>query len=158
MENKQITNHAAAGKIIRAFLKKEGIPGRVRGCAFAGGNAVDVYLENQTPAIREKVEAFANQFQYGNFDGMIDLYEYTNRRDDIPQVKFVFVKNELLGDLKQKIWNYLLAAYVGMEDAPKDAKDADNFYNKRFDAYGYALIGRMFHGGYMDEGFWNQNV
>ena len=33
-----------------------------------------------------------SKYEYGRFDGMQDLYEYTNVRDDIPQTKYLFIE------------------------------------------------------------------
>ena len=62
--------------------------------------AVDVNLTDVSPATRRAIEAYVRQFQYGHFDGMIDLYEYSNQRDDIPQVKFAQVHVEYSPELR----------------------------------------------------------
>ncbi len=86
---KRVTPHAAAAKQIRGILKTA-FPHTtftVHARSFAGGDAVDVrWIDG--PITRE-VDALIGQYEYGSFDGMQDLYEYTNRRDDIPQVKYV---------------------------------------------------------------------
>lgn len=88
---KQISEHAACAKAIRQYLKAEGIKGRVRSECFAGGTSVNIRLDASTSEEQlEQVSAHVSQYKYGAFDGMIDLYEYDNRRDDIPQVKYVF--------------------------------------------------------------------
>lgn len=90
--SKQISNHAAAAKMIRAELKKNGIKARVRASSASMTSSVNVdILQDILPATRDAIEAFANRFQYGHFDGMTDCYEYSNNRDDLPQVRFVFV-------------------------------------------------------------------
>lgn len=89
---KQISNHAAAAQI-RKMLKKHGIKARVRASSYAGGSSVNVkILDDVLPATLEQIEAFANRYQYGHFDGMTDCYEYSNRNEELPQVKFVFVE------------------------------------------------------------------
>ena len=37
------------------------------------------------------VEAITSKYKLGHFDGMTDSYEYSNRRDDVPQVAYVFL-------------------------------------------------------------------
>ena len=74
---------------------------------FANGNSVDIHW-NLGPTTDE-IEKLVGQFQYGHFDGMIDLYEYSNTRDDIPQAKFVqsqrdFRNEEEIANNKLK-WN-----------------------------------------------------
>jgi len=90
------TDHAQVGKAIKAELKKHGIKASVRGKIFSGGDSVDVSIDAiqgdrvLCPATIAKVEAFAKSFQMGHFNGMEDIYEYSNRGEG-PQVKFVFV-------------------------------------------------------------------
>ena len=88
---KQLSNHAAAAAAIRAQLKAAGVKGSVKAESYAGGCSVRVRLAECLPATKREVEAFANQYQYGHFDGMDDSYKYSNRRDDLPQVTYVFV-------------------------------------------------------------------
>ena len=90
---KELTTHAHAAKLIRAELKRRGSKGSVRSSIYAGGSSVhaDVY-EDLRPEAREELDAWCKQFQQGHFDGMVDLYEYSNRRDDLPQVKYVFLQ------------------------------------------------------------------
>ena len=121
---KQISNHAHAAKLIRAELKKHGIKGRVRASSASMTSSVDVYLENALPATEKLVEEFANQFQYGSFNGMEDIYEYTNSRDDIPQVKYVFVHNDFSDEMKQKAWDYERETYADCAEAPEAYEDA----------------------------------
>ena len=98
---KQISNHAAAAKMIRAELKKNNIKATVRASSYSMGSSITVTIKQDVlPATREAIESFSNKFQYGHFDGMQDLYEYSNSRDDLPQVKFVFVNCEYSEELK----------------------------------------------------------
>jgi len=91
---KTLSDHAHAAKLIRQQLKVWGIKASVCSESYAGGSSVSVNMIDQAKEVSEKVEAFVNQFAFGHFDGMNDIYEFTNRRDDIPQVKFTFVRNE----------------------------------------------------------------
>ena len=104
---KTITPHAAAAKAIRKELKAK-YPNEkmsVTSESFSMGNAVRVAIGKSLKYIdgfgvdknteeykmRQEVEAITNKYQYGKFDGMQDMYEMTNCRDDIPQVKYVTV-------------------------------------------------------------------
>ena len=92
---KQITEHAHAAKLIRKELKRRGMKCTVRSSSFAGGNSVNVHVyEDLRPEVREDLESWCKQFEYGTFDGMTDCYHYDNRRDDIPQVKYVLFQVE----------------------------------------------------------------
>lgn len=87
--NKKLSSHAAAAKAIREELKKEfpGVSFSVTSESFSMGNSVHISWTDG--AIREQVEKFTGKYQYGHFDGMTDMYEYTNSRDDIPQAKYI---------------------------------------------------------------------
>ena len=77
---------------IRKFLKEKKIKASVRSSVFAGGDSVDVEIkEIINPEDYNKLQDGLRKYQYGHFDGMIDLYESSNLRDDIPQVKFLQV-------------------------------------------------------------------
>lgn len=109
---KRISDHAAAGKLIRAELKKQGIKASVRGQSYSGGDSITVKIDVQqadrvlVPATQQAIEAFCNQFQMGHFNGMEDIYEYSNNIDDLPQVKFVFIDFNY-GDLEQKASDFI---------------------------------------------------
>jgi hypothetical protein len=48
----------------------------VRSESYSGGNSVKIYLQNPTKDTKELSDYIMNLFQYGQFNGMIDLYEY----------------------------------------------------------------------------------
>lgn len=83
------TTHAAAAKAIRQDLKKAfpSVTFKVTGKAFSMGDAVDVrWVDGPTS---DDVNALIRKYRYGHFDGSIDCYEMSNKRRDIPQVKYV---------------------------------------------------------------------
>ena len=124
------TTHAAAAKIIRKELKKHGIQGSVRSNSYSGGSSIHVTLIDPLPATLKAVREFASDFQYGSFNGMKDIYEFTNTRD-IPQVKFVLVKAEYNDDL--------------LEAAEAEAKRVNHFSVNRYTILaGDALEGKKF--------------
>ncbi len=87
---KAISPHAAAAKMIRGELKAAypTVAFKVRSESYSGGDSVRVeWTDGPTD---EQIDAIIGKYEYGRFDGTIDLYEYTNKRDDIPQVKFTF--------------------------------------------------------------------
>lgn len=100
--------HAQAAAMIRKQLKANGIKARVRSESYSMGSSIRVkVLQDLVPAALEEVKAYCNQFQYGHFDGMVDMYENSNSRDDIPQVKYVFVEIEYSEELKQAVKDYI---------------------------------------------------
>jgi hypothetical protein len=67
---------ASAAKAIRVELKTKfpGIKFSVRSSTFAGGNSIDVsWTDGPTDAAVGEV---IGKYQYGNFDGMTDCYNY----------------------------------------------------------------------------------
>ena len=152
--SKEISRHAGAAKMIRAYMKANGIAGSVRSESYSMGSSVRVHVQDLLPAQYAELKAFANQFQYGHFDGMIDLYEYSNSREDIPQVKYVFVDNKMSDELGESIYQFIKGYYAGMENAPASFKDAHSFYNENFGDYVSRLVYRLFVGGYMQNQYY----
>lgn len=100
---RELTEHAAAAKLIRRDLKMAfpTVAFAVRSRSYSGGDAVDVRWTDGPTS--EQVSGIVGQYQEGHFDGMIDLYEYSNRRDDIPQVKYVQVHRRRSADALKAI-------------------------------------------------------
>lgn len=88
-KNKTLTGHAAAAKAIREELKKvfPDVVFSVRSESFSMGDAVRIKWEDGPTS--EMVEEITGKYQYGHFDGMEDMYVSSNRRNDIPQAKYV---------------------------------------------------------------------
>ena len=87
--SKELTKSAQTAKAIRQLLKEKypTIKFSVRSDNFSMGNSVDISW-NLGPKEKE-INYLVSKYQYGHFDGMIDMYEYSNCREDIPQAKFV---------------------------------------------------------------------
>jgi len=88
------TQSALCARDVKQLLKKEypTIQFSIRSDNFANGNSVDISW-NLGPTT-DDIEKLVSKFQYGHFDGMIDMYEHSNMRDDIPQAKFVMCQRE----------------------------------------------------------------
>jgi hypothetical protein len=86
---RQPTEHAQTAKAIRTVLKAAypRIPFSVTSESYSGGNAVRIHWTDGPASAA--VEALTDRHEQGHFDGMIDLYEYSNVRKDIPQVKYI---------------------------------------------------------------------
>lgn len=111
---KSLSTHAHAAKLIRQELKAAfpKLQVRVSSQSYAGGNSVDVNITDQPPHIKQAIDKIVGKYQYGHFDSMNDCYEYTNSRNDIPQVKYAFVRNELSPTLRQVIGQFLRDTFV----------------------------------------------
>jgi len=118
-----LSTHAAAAKAIRQELKKHGIKGRVIASSYSGGSSITVSTENLPPWVMKELTAFANQFQYGYFDGMTDSYVYSNI-SELPQVTYVFVENSFSDTAKESAYSYLINNWGGFEDYPETFAEA----------------------------------
>ena len=101
-------NQVAAANILKQYVKNNYPEATVytSSDSYSGGNSVTVYLTDEygNPMPKEMikdVEAFGEQFVYGSFNGMIDMYEHkeTPRKTDAGEynvdmgVKYLFVNN-----------------------------------------------------------------
>jgi hypothetical protein len=99
--------HAEAAKMMRQELKKAFplVKFSVRSSTFAGGDSVDVQWDNGP--VTEAVRSIVDKYQYGHFNGMEDIYEHTNSRNDIPQVKYVQVQRTICESIKEQVFKKL---------------------------------------------------
>ena len=140
------SNHAAAAAAIRAELKRRGIAGTVRAHSYSGGSSVNANVADLPPGVAAELDAFCGAYEYGSFDGSTDCYEYSNRREDLPQVKFVFVTNHISDQMSARIWDYCRSHY-SLSVVDRAA------YMPEMDCDGDTLIRRVFNGICGD--FWN---
>jgi len=85
----KLSSHAAAAAAIKAELTSlyPHIKFSVKSDSFSMGDSVHVnWTDGPTDS---EVNDVIKKYQYGNFNGMEDIYENTNSRDDIPQSKYV---------------------------------------------------------------------
>ena len=109
--------HAQAAAAIRKHLKVLGFKATVRSMSYAGGDSVTVELfPDLSPQQVKEVTAYCMQFQYGHFDGMTDYYNADNRRADLPQTKYVFVRVHYSDELKQRVAEYVAAQGIATTD------------------------------------------
>lgn len=121
---KEISEHAAAAKAIRAICKELGLNAKVKSSIYSMGSSVHVNLVNPDPKVMQELESRIGQFQYGHFDGMTDMYEYSNSNENIPQVKFVSASANYSNEIKQSAWDFIRANFGGAEDAPEEYKNS----------------------------------
>lgn len=85
---------------------------RVTSSNYSMGDSVNVsWIDG---AAHEEVEQLLAKYQYGRFNGMEDIYESTNRRDDIAQTKYLFCDRKVSDEIylakfeeMKKTWNIL---------------------------------------------------
>lgn len=118
---------APAAKLIRQELK----------AAFAGvkfsvisdNNSVRVsYSDGPTT---EDVEAIIGKYQEGSFNGMEDIYEYTNRQD-FAQARYVFIDREWTMETKQYAFRILGIAQENELDWRSDDRCNNSEYARRW--------------------------
>jgi len=75
-------NHSAGSNLLKQYVKQKypHVVVSVSSSSFSMGNSVDVYISDEVgnevdSAIIKDVKEFGNQFVYGQFNGMIDMYE-----------------------------------------------------------------------------------
>lgn len=127
---KQISEHAAAAKQCRAFVKSLGLTGSATSDSYSMGSSIRVRATNANLAQQKQISEFCAQYQYGHFDGMQDIYESNNRRDDIPQVKHVFTEFDFSDDVKQAAyeWARVQLNYEGdSDDLPAQYSDVKHY-------------------------------
>ena len=124
MTTKTLSSQAQVAKLCRQYLKSIGVKGRARSESFSMGDSVTVYVSDIHPDVRKQIESEFSKYQYGHFDGMQDMYEYSNRRHDIPQTKYMSVNVEYSDEIKQRAYDYLKAKYANYSDFPESYADA----------------------------------
>ena len=108
-------NCAAA---IREELKKvfPNVKFAVKSSNFAGGDSVNITWTDG-PIVKD-VEKVTNKYQYGRFDGMTDMYEYSNSCADIPQSKYVQTRREITEEVNNVVFEALKEVFA--ENTPSD--------------------------------------
>ena len=76
-------NHSAASNLLKQYVKIKfpNVVVSVSSSSFANGNSCDVYISDEvgnevSNGIISDVDSFGQQFVYGKFDGMTDMYEF----------------------------------------------------------------------------------
>jgi len=147
---RQLSSQAQVAKICRQYVKSLGLAVKARSSSFSMGDSVDVTVTDATADQRDMIEKELNQYQYGHFDGMTDMYECSNSRDDIPQTKF-----EYSDDLQQAAYEWAKDHAMTTDFAetlPELYADADkNARDKNFD-FLCSIVGKVLAG---DESRWD---
>ncbi len=112
---KEMSSHAHAAKLIRQELKVAfpAVKFRVTCSSYSMGDSVSIYWDNGPTY--EAVNQIVRKYQYGSFDGMQDLYEFTNNRKDIPQTKFVIAQRSITENIYQAAFDYVKTRWVWLQ-------------------------------------------
>lgn len=115
---------------IREELKAnfEGVKFSVKSETYSGGDSVRIeWTDGPTTA---EVTKFTAKYQYGSFNGMEDIYEHTNSREDIPQAKYIFETRTKSEELHMAILNELKAEYGTYFDELAEYEQNRKVYKK----------------------------
>lgn len=139
----RITGAAACADAVRAELKKvfPFVKFSVKSSTFSMGDSVSVSWSDG-PTTKE-VDPIIGKYQYGHFDGMQDLYEYSNRVDGLPQAKYVS-GNRSMSEETETILKPI-AAHIfeslkteGNDSRPFNCWDSPQFLYQVFNACSFA--------------------
>lgn len=97
------SSHAAASAAIKAELQKAfpGVKFSVKSESYSMGDSVGIHWTDGPTA--DDVIKISGKYQYGSFNGMEDIYEYTNRRNDIPQTKYVTESRTISDEIAKSV-------------------------------------------------------
>lgn len=118
-QNHYLTPAALCAKAIRNELKQKypSIKFSVTCQNFSGGDSVDIHWIDGP--LTKDVDALTSKYQYGHFDGMNDIYEYSNSRSDIPQAKYISCQRSMSDETRALITQRLEADYgISLENEP----------------------------------------
>lgn len=127
------STHSAAAKQIKAELKAAfpSVKFSVKSDIFSGGDAVRIRYEDGPTT--KQVDEIVGKFQEGSFNSYEDLYEYDNRNEDLPQVKYVQVARDKSEAKKAEVMEM-----IGI------TVETENEWLADFRCYGSELVWRKF--------------
>lgn len=124
------TEAAYTASIIKKELKAKypGVKFSVRSESYTGGDSLRVkYAVNETTPKVNEIKALCAKYEAGHFDGMTDMYNYTNRTSG-PTVKYLFIDAEVTNEQRQSIKEEIKQTYGINENEWNDS----NFMYKKF--------------------------
>ena len=102
-----MTEQAKVAKHCRAYLRSIGVKGSVTSKSYAGGENVRIYVQDQHPKTMGQIKKELAKYQYGSFNPYEDIYENGNLIDGLPQVKFLFIENDMSDDMYKKVYTFV---------------------------------------------------
>lgn len=144
-----ISEHAKTAKALRQYCKSLGVPASATSDSFSMGNSVTVRIADCSPDLANKIKAKGQEHQYGHFNGMEDIYEYSNKNEDIPQAKYVSVELSFSDELKQSAWDAVRSYCANCEDAPESYEEAGNY--RVFEDFAPTQVWRFLCGNFLED-------
>lgn len=104
---RELTQSAQAAKQIRTELKRDfpQIKFKVTSDNYSMGSSVSISWTDGPND--QKVREITDKYQYGHFDGMTDMYEYSNDREDIPQAKYVMASRSISDNVRKLAFDFI---------------------------------------------------
>lgn len=132
----RLTGAAACADAIRAELKQvfSGVKFSVRSDTFSMGNSVHISWKDGL--LTKEVEAITDKYQQGRFNGMEDIYEYSNRNENLAQAKYVSCSRDMSEETKEILKPIAEKLYNDLKDK-QDCRidrmyDSSNFLHQIF--------------------------
>lgn len=127
-----------AAKMIRNELKENFSDTKfsVRSKSYSGGSSVTIYWTDGPKSA--EADSIVSKYQYGHFNGMEDIYEYSNTDENLPQTKFVMTQRTMSDETRDDIINTIEKLY-GV-----DLNDEQAVW-KQFNGYSNEVIYREFN-------------
>lgn len=112
MTKRTVSIQSQVAKLIRAEFKKAGITDvKVKSSKSGHSGKVDITVVDKSPKQVEDIKKLVAKYKCGHFDGMQDMYVYSNTNKDVPQVEYIFVSMDYSKELKQVALDYLAKCY-----------------------------------------------
>lgn len=110
--NPNKSSAANTATAIREELKKNfpDVKFSVKSSNFSGGDSVRIGWTDG-PTV-ENVNSITNKYQYGSFNGMEDIYEYSNVNKDLPQSKYVQTDRTISDEVSKIVFDALSNIYT----------------------------------------------
>jgi len=126
------SSHSNCAAAIRDELKKVFPLHKfsVRSESFAGGNSVHVSWTDGLTA--PQIDEIIKKYQYGSFNGMEDMYEYSNSREDIAQAKYVSSSRTISDELREAVKSDLMTLRPDLDHYGNDNIN-DNLHRLLYD-------------------------
>ena len=104
----KLSHSAQVNKLLKKKAKELGLEVRGSSKNYSMGCSVTIKVFKGSDDAFNKLKEYSYQFEYGSFDGMNDIYNNDNVRNDIPQTKYLFINDdrasEILKYYDENIW------------------------------------------------------
>lgn len=95
-------------------------PATIFSVTIGRGSGVDSVRVRWTDGPTVKlVESHLGKYERGHFDGMTDSYDYSNRRDDVPQTRYLFTSRDISPTLANRCIRQIAAFWGGVDSVPE---------------------------------------